>query len=153
MSDDHDAVPANTAVSLEDFRAARANGGWRVAAIRCVACGHRMIATGPCGSPLPACTRCNGKCSREVAGATRVDGTPDPQVEHRRFLVGLLEETIAAVAEGHIDGAFLVVHQSETHPGGVAWATAYSGNVDFVHQLGALELAKADLIHRASLVK
>lgn len=140
-------------VSLEDFRAARANGGWRVAQIRCVACGHRMVATGPCGSPLPACTRCNGACARELAAVTREDGTPDPQVDHRRFLVELLEETIASVVAGNVDGAFIVAHQSETHPDGCAWATAFSGNVDFVHQLGALELAKADLLHRANTTK
>lgn len=141
---------ASHVVSLDDFKAARANGGWRVAQARCVACGHRVVAVGPCGSPLPACPRCNGACARELATLVREDGTPDPQIEHRLFLVGLLEETLAAVVAGHIDGAFIVTHQSESHPEGCAWATAFSGNVDFVHQLGALELAKADLLHRAN---
>jgi len=142
---------ATTVVSLEDFRAAKANGGWRVAQIRCVACGHQMVAVGPCGSPLPACTRCNGACARELAALVRPDGTDDPQAKHRRFLVGLLEETIAAVAAGNIDGAFLVIHRSEAHPDGCAWEASFSGNLDPVLQLGALELAKADIIRKAGL--
>jgi hypothetical protein len=78
------------------------------------------------------------------------EAAPDPQKEHRQFLVELLEETLALVKAGHIDGGFFVVHHSPTHPGGCAWATAFSGNVDFVHRLGALELAKADLLFRAN---
>lgn len=137
-------------VSLDDFKAAKASGGWRNAQARCVACGHRIVATGPCGSPLPPCPRCNGACARELEGLTRADGTADPQADHRRFLIGLLEELLANVVAGRVDGAFIVAHQSETHPDGAAWSTAFTGNVDFVHQLGALELAKADLIHRAN---
>lgn len=142
---------ATSIVSLEDFRAAKANGGWRVAQIRCVACGHQMVAVGPCGSPLPSCSRCNGACARELAAITSADGTPDPQEKHRRFLVGLLEDTLAAVVAGHVDGAFLVTHRSDAHPDGCAWVAAFSGNLDPVHQLGALELAKADVIRKAGL--
>ena len=146
MSDDATAV-----VSLDDFRAARANGGWRVAQIRCVACGHRMVAVGPCGSPIPSCSKCNGACARELAALTQSDGTPDPQADHRRFLVGLLEDTLAAVVAGNVDGAFIVVHQSETHPNGCGWEASFSGNIAPVHQLGALDLARAHVIRKAGL--
>lgn len=139
-----------TVVSLEDFRAARANGGWRVAQVRCVACSHRMVAVGPSGSPLPSCSRCNGAVARELT-TTRPDGTEDPQIAHRRHLVGLLEDTLAAVVAGHVDGAYIIEHRSDTHPDGCAWSTAYTGNIDIVHQLGALELAKADVLKKAGL--
>ncbi|MTW08867.1 hypothetical protein GM524_13455, partial [Streptococcus pneumoniae] len=72
-----------------------------------------MVAVAPAGSPLPSCSRCNGAVARELT-ATRPDGTEDPQIEHRRHLIGLLEDTLAAVVAGRIDGAFLVAHQSET---------------------------------------
>ena len=142
---------APSVVSIEDFRAARANGGWRAAQAQCVACGHNVVAVGPCGAPLPACPRCNGACARVLAALTRDDGTPDPQAAHRRFLVGLLEETLASVVAGHIDGAFLVVHQSETHPDGCGWEASFSGNIDPVHQLGALDLARVHVIRKAGL--
>jgi hypothetical protein len=78
------------------------------------------------------------------------EAAPDPHEEHRRFLVELLEETLAAVRAGHIDAGFFVVHHSPTHPTGCGWATAFTGNIDFIHRLGALELAKADLLAKAN---
>lgn len=78
------------------------------------------------------------------------EAAPDPHEEHRRFLVELLEETLALVRAGHVDAGFFVVHHSPTHPTGAGWATAFTGNVDFVHRLGALELAKADLLAKAN---
>lgn len=78
------------------------------------------------------------------------EAAPDPHEEHRRFLVELLEETLAAVRAGHIDAGFFVVHHSPTHPTGTGWATAFTGNIDFIHRLGALELAKADLLAKAN---
>jgi hypothetical protein len=139
-----------TVVSLDDFKAARANGGWRAVQVRCVACSHLMVAVAPAGSSLPSCSRCNGAVARELT-ATRPDGTEDPQIEHRRYLIGLLEDTLAAVVAGRIDGAFLVVHQSETHPDGCGWEASFSGNLDPVHQLGALDLARAHVIRKAGL--
>ena len=139
-----------TVVSLADFKAARANGGWRAVQVRCVACSHLMVAVAPAGSSLPSCSRCNGAVARELT-ATRPDGTEDPQIEHRRYLIGLLEDTLAAVVAGHVDGAFIIEHRSDTHPSGCAWAPAFTGNVDLVHQLGALELLKADVLKRAGL--
>lgn len=78
------------------------------------------------------------------------EAAPDPHEEHRRWLEGVLEETLAAVRAGHVDAAVIVVHHSPTHLTGCGWASSFTGNVDFVHRLGALELAKADLIHRAN---
>jgi hypothetical protein len=79
------------------------------------------------------------------------EAAPDPHEQHRRILVELLEETLAGVRAGHIDAAVVVVRHSPTHPMGCGWATKFSGNVDFVHRLGALELAKADMIHLANI--
>ncbi len=137
-------------VSLDDFKAAKANGGWRVSKLRCGTCGNLAVAVGPCGSNNPPCTRCGGATVRELEAQTRDDGSPDPHLEQRRFLVGALEDLLAAVTAGHVDAMFLVIHQAEAHPEGPGCASCFSGNLDFVHQLGALELAKADLIHRAN---
>lgn len=76
---------------------------------------------------------------------------PDPHEAHRTEIAAMLEGLLAEVRAGHVDGLLVVAHQSPTHPEGVAWATSFSGNLDFVTRLGALELVKADMIHRANL--
>jgi hypothetical protein len=141
VSNEH--VPAPV-IDLATHREARANGGWRAAPFAC-ACGKRFVSVAPNGAGRVQCPACGTPCSRAV---DPVEG--DPHEQHRRDLVTMLEDLLADVVAGHVDGAMFVAHMAPAHPDGTGWQTAWSGNLDFVTRLGGLELAKADMIHRAN---
>lgn len=143
--------PGARVLHLEDFRAARAAGGWHSEPQVCTVCGHRQAAVMPVGTPGPtACGSCGAMACVLDIGPDDGPAQPDPHARHRAHLIGLLQQTLRDVQAGHVDAGFFVVHHSPQHPTGTGWCTAFSGNVDFVHRLGALRLAELDIVARAN---
>ena len=120
--------------------------GWRSATFECT-CGKVFVEVAPAGSERPACPDCGAPCSRKLDAVTRPDGTPDPHLNHRRQLVGMLEDLLADVAAGRVDGAMIVEHT--IGDAGAGWGVRFTGNLDLLTRLGGLEIVKRDMMDRA----
>ena len=60
-----------------------------------------------------------------------------------------IEDVLAWVRSGHVDGLVIAVRHTAEHPTGEGWTTAVAGRVSFVEALGAAEQVKADVIRKA----